>query len=216
MKKENVIDGYWFSRRADYERALKERETVAYLRANTDMSDNRAVYKIYKTSVEKKSFQTVFGLAYLGDLRAQLIRSGTVTEDMLEPIPASAFETPGSDGAPGTKKAPEAGKASPAAVETADKHMAEKYKEAYEKAKAGSTVETVMIAALVVLIVGMVIFTYQSKYSVFTYFTDYKEKMREELVDEYKQWENELEEKEKELEQKQEQSQPEQGQGRQK
>ena len=37
---------------------------------------------------------------------------------------------------------------------------------------------------------------------MFTYFTNYKEEMREELVDEYEQWQDQLEQKEKQLDER--------------
>jgi len=43
----------------DFERAKKEQETIQYLTANTNMADMKALYKLYKMSVEKKSFQTI-------------------------------------------------------------------------------------------------------------------------------------------------------------
>lgn len=87
MSEKYVIDGFSFQNASDYERAKKEKETIAYLSANTDMTDMKAVYKIYRLSLEKKSFQTIFGLAYLEDLRKRLAGSGIVAEEMLEPIP---------------------------------------------------------------------------------------------------------------------------------
>ena len=47
------LDGYTFVSASDFERAKKEKETIAYLQANTDMTDMKAVYKIYKNAVEK-------------------------------------------------------------------------------------------------------------------------------------------------------------------
>ena len=58
------------------------------------------------------------------------------------------------------------------------------------------------IVFLVVIIGAMIFITYNSKYSVFTYFTDYKTNMENELVDQYQEWRNQLEEKEKELDER--------------
>lgn len=41
------------------------------------------------------------------------------------------------------------------------------------------------IAFLIVLLAALVIITVKSKYSVFTYFTDYKSNMENELIDKY-------------------------------
>ena len=87
MAKKYVLDGYLFANAADFERAKKEQETIQYLTANTNMADMKALYKLYKMSVEKKSFQTIFGLQYLEEIRKRLIGSGVVEKDLLEPIP---------------------------------------------------------------------------------------------------------------------------------
>ena len=49
-----ILDGFVFSTRKDYERACKEKETIEYLVANSNMSDMKAVLKIYNKAVEKK------------------------------------------------------------------------------------------------------------------------------------------------------------------
>ena len=46
----------------------------------------------------------------------------------------------------------------------------------------------------------MLYITSKYQYSILTYFTDYEEKIRNEIVDEYEEWEKQLEEREKELE----------------
>lgn len=178
-----VIDGYIFQSRKDFEQANRERETISYLSAHADMSDMKAVYKIYKTASEKQSFQTVFGLKYMEELRTILLDSGIVTEDVLDPIPVA--------------------RTAPAELQPqAGDREAREYQLAYEKAKAGSLIKNFLIGVLVVVIVGMLVITYSNQYSVFTYFTDYKDKMREELLNEYQEWEEEIKEREEAVEQK--------------
>ena len=179
MENKYTLEGFSFLTAADYERAKKEKETIAYLSANTDMADMKAIYKIYKLSIEKKSFQTVFGLNYLDDLRKRLVGSGTVTEDMLDPIPVAKVVV-------GAKQSEQT---------VADKTL-QKYEEEYQKAKAGGIIKNFLIVVLVIVIVGMLLITSKNQYSVFTYFTNYKEEMRNEIVDELEQWENELNERE--------------------
>lgn len=181
-----VIDGYCFQSRGDFDRAKKEKETIAYLSAHVDMADMKAVYKVYKTASEKGSFQTVFGLNYMDSLRKHLVESEIVTEDVLEPIPVGRVITSGQKKVQRTEGEKEAGE----------------YQKAYEKAKSGSLIKNLLIVVLLVVIVGMVVITYKNQYSIFTYFTDYKEDMREELLDEYEEWENTLTEREKEIEKK--------------
>lgn len=181
MAESYVIDGYAFQNRKDFEQANKERETIAYLQAHADMSDRKAVYKIYKTASEKQSFQTVFGLKFMEELREILVDSEMVTEDVLDPIPVGRV-------------------LSPNAVPHGGDRDAEEYRKAYEKAKGGSLFKNLLIGVLLVVIVGMMIITYNNQYSVFTYFTNYKEEMREDLLNEYQEWEESLEEREEAVE----------------
>ena len=177
-----LIEGYVFQNRGDFEQAQKERETIFYLSAHSNMEDMKAVYKIYKTASEKGSFQTVFGLNYMEDLRNRLIASGMVTEDVLDPIPVGRILK--------TEKSQQP---------LADR-KAEEYKEAYERAKSGGMIKNLLIGVLLVLVVGMLVITYNNQYSIFTYFTNYKENMREEILNEYEDWEKTLKEREEAVE----------------
>lgn len=178
-----TISGYSFSNNGDYERALKEKEAISYIVANTNMADMKSVLKVYNRSVEKKSFQTVLGLEFVNNMRKNLINSGIVSEDTIQAVPVPPVS---------------AGKAAKADNSIAQ-DMAEKYKLAYENEHAGRTIRNMVIVFLIVIIGAMMFITYNSKYSVFTYFTDYKTDMENELVDKYQEWRNQLEEKEKEL-----------------
>lgn len=184
MAKEGyVLEGYQFNSRQEYERAKKEKETIAYLMANTDSSDMKALLKIYNRSVDKQSFQTIIGQQFLCDLRKRLVGSQLVSEDTLAPIQISTSSA--SEGSSGEKDAAK---------------KAEKYKEAYENAVAGQKIKNIIIAGLIVIILGMVAITASTRYSVFTYFTNYEEDIRNEVIDEMQKWEKELEEREKALE----------------
>lgn len=186
MAKEGyVLEGYQFKNQQEYDRAKKEKETIAYLMANTDSSDMKALLKIYNRSVDKQSFQTIIGQQFLCDLRKRLIGSQLVSEDTLAPIRVSS--------ASGNEKN---------AGEKSNEKKVEKYKEAYENAVAGQKIKNLIIAGLIVVILGMVAITASTRYSVFTYFTNYEENIREEVIDEMQKWEKELEEREKALEQK--------------
>lgn len=179
-----VIDGYVFMNKADYERANRERETIAYLSAHSDMEDMKAVYKIYKTASEKQSFQTVFGLQYMEELREQLLNSGLVEDDVLDPIPV------------GRSTVVREVQASPVDRD------AQEYQRMYERAKSGSMIKNLLILALLAVVVGMMVITSRNQYSIFTYFTDYKEDMRGEILDEYEEWETTLKERETALEER--------------
>ena len=200
MEKKYVLDGYSFPTATEYERAKKEKETIAYLTANTDMSNMKEVYKVYKLAIEKKSFQTVFVFSYIQEQRTRLVGSGIVSADVIEPVPVSrSFEVIRRSGDKRVESGKDAGKMSSAAVEKEVK----KYQEAYQKAKAGSVIKNFLIVVLVVVVGGMLYITSKYQYSFLTYFTNYEEKIREEIVNEYEEWETQLEEREKELNEQQ-------------
>lgn len=187
-EKEMILDGFKFSSGKEFERAMKEKETIEYIVANTNMSDMKAVLKVYNKAVDKKSFQTVIGLEFVNNMRKKLISSGTVNEKNLAYVPVVQKYA-------GSQKSPVMSKSG------AEKE-AEKYKKAYENEAAGRKIRNMAIAFLTILLAVLVIITVKSKYSVFTYFTDYKSNMENELIDKYEKWEQTLEDKQKALDKK--------------
>ena len=181
-EKEMVLDGFKFSSKKEFERAMKEKETIGYIVSNTNMSDMKAVLK----AIDKKSFQTVVGLEFVNNMRKKLISSGTVMEKNLAYVPVTSKNAV-------VQKVPAMSKDEAA-------RNAERYKKAYEEAITGKKIKNMAIAFLIVLLAALVIITVKSKYSVFTYFTDYKSNMENELIDKYEKWEQTLDDRQKALE----------------
>lgn len=187
-KKEYQLDAFLFQNKEDYDRAVKEKETITYLKANSNPDDMKALLRIYNRSVEKESFRTVIGMEYMNDIRKRLVESGLASEEALAPIPvqrSTVFR--------GDRGQAQAG--SGADLE----RQVKRYKAAYEAASVGKTIKNLVIVMLVLVIFAMILITYKTRYSVFTYFTNYKEKMRNEIIDEYEDWQTQLEQKEQEL-----------------
>ena len=59
----------------------------------------------------------------------------------------------------------------------------------------------IALVAALVLLAGFVIINFRFQYSIFTYFTNYKANMEEELIDKYEKWEERLQQKEDSLNQ---------------
>ena len=57
----------------------------------------------------------------------------------------------------------------------------------------------IALFAAVVLLVGFVVINFRFEYSIFTYFTNYKANMEEELIDKYENWQANLEQREQAL-----------------
>ncbi|MCI8643177.1 MAG: hypothetical protein HFG79_06805 [Lachnospiraceae bacterium] len=75
-KERFVVDEYSFGTKAEWEEAKREEESIQYIRAKTNLSDPQTVYKVYCGLVEKKTFTTPVGTAFLLELRAGLLRAG--------------------------------------------------------------------------------------------------------------------------------------------
>lgn len=150
------------------------------------MSDMKAVLKIYNKAVEKKSFQTVIGLEFIENMRKRLLSSGIVKENQLAYVPVVPRVKEKMSGKSITDK------------DVLEKNV-EKYKNAYEAEKAGKKIKNMAIVFLCILLIAVIFITVKSKYSVFTYFTDYKSNMENELIDKYEKWEQDLSDKEKAL-----------------
>ena len=57
----------------------------------------------------------------------------------------------------------------------------------------------IALFACIIVLVGFVVVNFRLEYSIFTYFTNYKANMEEELIDKYQYWAEQLEKKEQEL-----------------
>lgn len=187
-KKEYQLDAFLFQNKEDYDRAVKEKETITYLKANSNPDDMKALLRIYNRSVEKESFRTVIGMEYMNDIRKRLVESGLASEEALAPIPVQRSTVFLKD-----RDQDQAG----SGVDL--ERQVKRYKDAYEAASVGKTIKNLVIVMLVLVIFAMILITYKTRYSVFTYFTNYKEKMRNEVIDEYEGWQAQLEQKEQEL-----------------
>ena len=76
-----------------------------------------------------------------------------------------------------------------------------KWKRLYEGQQLLNKKLKIALFAAVVLLVGFVVINFRFEYSIFTYFTNYKANMEEELIDKYERWEERLQQKEDSLNQ---------------
>ena len=81
------------------------------------------------------------------------------------------------------------------------KNVSGKYKKLYENEKLKNKKLKIALVAALVLLAGFVIINFRFQYSIFTYFTNYKANMEEELIDKYERWEERLQQKEDSLNQ---------------
>ena len=79
------------------------------------------------------------------------------------------------------------------------KNVSGKYKKLYENEKLKNKKLKIALVAALVLLTGFVIINFRFQYSIFTYFTNYKANMEEELIDKYENWQADLEQREQAL-----------------
>lgn len=176
-----VIEHFTFESREDYDRAEKEMEFINQIQEKVDLTVGENALKVYNKAVSDKMFETVIGYLFLDELRQVIIAGEVASADSLADIPVKFSQNSGTDV---IQKRPSS--------ESRVQRMYEGQRLLNHKLK-------IAIVALVVLLAGFVIINFRFEYSIFTYFTNYKANMEEELIDKYENWQSELEEREQKL-----------------
>lgn len=91
MNKELIVDGFLFESLENANEARLEKEKITKLNDKLKNCDNDLLYKVYNKSLEKKTFKTPIGYAFLNDIRTKLISSDYDPKEIL-PIPVLANE----------------------------------------------------------------------------------------------------------------------------
>lgn len=188
MADKRIVNHYQFDNKDVYEQAVMEEKVIMAMRSKFNLMDGKIAAKVYEKAVAEKVFSTVVGYAFLNELRNTAVIRGKISPDHLPLLPVQ-----GGDSAVAVQEPKKT------FSRTADGN---RFKTLYEGQRLLNKRLKVVVFALVVIVVAVLIMDMKSQYSVFTYFTDYKAKMEEELIDKYEQWENELKEREAALGQK--------------
>ena len=86
------LEGFEFQTEAAYKEAKKETEVIAYIRQRTDLNNAATVLQLYEKLIERGTFTTPVGIAFLKELRDAVLRVGLVEEKALKPLPEPAVE----------------------------------------------------------------------------------------------------------------------------
>lgn len=183
MAENYVTNQYSFESRESYEQTKKEAEQIKKLIHSADLKNPKIALKIYNKCVADKLFHTMAGYTFLMELRHFIGKSGLVNEQSLAPIPIK-----------------EENEKKPDFIAQASRKEA-KWKRLYEGQQLLNKKLKIALFAAVVLLVGFVVINFRFEYSIFTYFTNYKANMEEELIDKYERWEERLQQKEDSLNQ---------------
>jgi len=164
-----TYQGFTFSSEAELTEAKKEAEVVAYIRSQADLGNVKTVLKLYNRLIEKGTLNTVLGVAFLKELRSRALESGTVAESSLRPLPEPVK--------------PEKQKV--------DKGLSKdrKLMELYKERSKNLTIAVVALCLVIVALFAIRMFGTASPYA------DYKQ----EVLDEYAGWKEELTQKEEQL-----------------
>lgn len=191
MSNAKQIDCFLFATEDTYETAKREKIVIEKIRKKYDVRNKQVALKIYRKAVKDNSFSTLVGYAFLEELYHNMEIAGVNVEE-LPPV----F----------TEKKDEKEKKNGSSQNRIDKNAQErknsKWKLLYEGQKRINKHLKIAIAMLVILILSLFVIEYKSQYSIFTYFTDYKSKMEQELIDQYENWEEQLQQREDALQQR--------------
>lgn len=181
MSEKIKLEDFTFESREVYDRAEKELGVIHQLENGVDLNDGKNALKVYNKAVSDKVFETVIGYCFLHDLRRHILQTGVTSKDRLDDIPVRQNDKGRTD----TITQPP--------METL------RYKRMYEGQRINNKKFKIALVAMAVVLFAFVFINFRMEYSVFTYFTNYKANMEEELIDKYEDWQSELEEREKKL-----------------
>lgn len=183
MSTQETLSNFTFESREEYDRARKEADVIAQIQEKTDLSDAKTALKIYNKAVADKLFETPVGYCFLFGLRQYIIGEGTASSDMLKEIPIKVVKEAVTDTIPEKS------------------YEVKRFQKLYEGQKILNKKFKIALVAMVILVIGFITINFSLQYSVFTYFTDYKSNMEEEIINKYEHWEEELEKREEALKQ---------------
>lgn len=172
-----------FESREAYEEAKHEVEMIKKILERTDISDPKIALKLYNKIVADKMFETVTGYFFLLELRQSILESGLLTEETIAPIPIKEKNGSRNDIMP-------------------QRNVQEgRFQRLYEGQILLNKKFKIIIAALLFVVLTFVVINVKFEYTIFTYFTNYKANMEEEIIDKYEKWEEELKIREDKLKQ---------------
>lgn len=175
-----VVQGFRFTTKEAYEKAKKEQESIAYIKANTDLTKVKTMVQLYDQLTKKQVYETIIGQVFLDELRQEILKANMVTEEQLQPILVKPmvkekvlYQTRNAN-------------------DTLADNLEEKYKIKYEKVRTGRIKERIVIVFLIGLLVAMFVITKTSNHANL-------ERLETELLNKYSSWKVELDQKESQL-----------------
>lgn len=172
-----IIDGYLFEDREEYGQALKEHDTVVYIRANTNMNEIKQLITIHNKLIEKKAFSTVIGFQFLHEMRQTIVTKEEALSQFLLPVPMIKKEV--------TK---------PRIQEKESKSQEKRYQMLYENLKGKRNQSKIINVFLLMILVAFLLISYHGNHAS-------NQRVEEAVINRYSSWKEELTKKEEELKQ---------------
>ncbi len=180
---DDALSRYNFESREAYDRAKKEAEFIRKAQKTMDLTDGKTALKLYNKIVKEKIFSSVLGYEFLFELRDVIIETGMAKAENLSPVPVREIIKVEND-----------------TLEDRSLEV-ERYRRLYEGQKIINSKFKIGIIVCVLVLIGFVLVNFKLEYSVFTYFTNYKATMEEDLVNKYEKWSEELQKREDAIQQ---------------
>ena len=182
------VDGFLFEDEETAQIARKEEEGIRFIKQRTALDNPEVVLKLYKKLLEQELFVTPVGIRFLTELQNILLTSVYIARDEISPIPVKALED-GQKAASGTPVEKSIQKSEE--IGTKNKKVDSKAADAYRKK---FLVATFCAIILGVSVIGMFVINAISgnNVNIINY--------REQLLNEYSDWEAELKTEEERLE----------------
>ncbi|MCI8485131.1 MAG: hypothetical protein HFH41_12460 [Lachnospiraceae bacterium] len=89
IKNKTIVEGFSFTEKEIAKKALREAESIRYVKENLDMENPRMVLEMYRKLTAEKVFETPVGMMYLKRLQDYLLRIPEIQREGLEPIQVS-------------------------------------------------------------------------------------------------------------------------------
>lgn len=175
-----LVDKYAYQTPRQIEEAKKEIEAISYMRANTDVTQVKNAYALYKKLNEKPSFHTEVGFEFMRELYEIIASSGIVEARNIPPIKIE-LENP-------FHLEPQMEEEEKKQRTTAAEKKLEKFQKKHKNLW--------VVNAFLIGIIAMMF--YISSNSDYSFIVDYETK----IIDKYSSWEEELSQREEAIREK--------------
>lgn len=176
MKEEEFkIAGYRFTDANEYKQAKSDVETIEFVKANTNINDLSKAIKLYNKLIERKTFKTVVGYAFLKELQERIVEGGLISRESIPCIQVEKNE-----------------KKIKIYSEDAERSQEQKHLNVIEDYKIKIRNSRIISGFLAVIIIAMILISIFSDRNIFSNYED-------KIIDKYSAWEEELNSREQAL-----------------